>query len=98
MHNTLEQALKYLTSIVNIQLLHVTDEDRIKVVLRALKRNDIGLPQSAIKRWLDENNWDNKSRDDFLKWAKAIESGGSVRLSNTQRAPSEKDVWQKISK
>ncbi len=94
MDKYIEKALIDLTDIVNINMLHPTDEDRIKVTLRTLHKHNIAFDIDAIDDWLENNNWAEIPRKNFVGWATSISNGKSVRLKfKDTTIPTEEDIW-----
>ncbi|WP_337879317.1 hypothetical protein [Rheinheimera sp.] len=91
------KALESLTITSNIAALHASDEDTIKVTLKTLHKNDVGLPPQLIENWLLANKWQPNPIKCVVQWASTIGSGGSVRLKFKDRAPKEKEVWARLN-
>ena len=90
------KALEYLTERCNITMLHTSDEDIIKVTLRALHKQGEVLNASAIEQWALKNNWQSTPVKNLSKWAKAIGSGGRVQLKYKNMAPTEKEILSRL--
>ncbi len=96
MNNLVEKALNSLNTL-NKSSLHPTDEDRIKVTLKALHKNEVEINLNELESWLIENNWQKKPIKSIVTWAEAITSGGRVQIKHKQMAPTEKEVWERIN-
>lgn len=91
------KALESLTITSNIAALHTSDEDTIKVTLKTLHKNGVGLPPQLIENWLLANKWQPNPIKSVVQWASTIDSGGSVRLKFKDSAPKEKEVWARLN-
>jgi glutamate-1-semialdehyde aminotransferase len=97
MNKLLIKALDSLTITSNTAGLHTSDEDTIKVTLKALYKNGIDLPPQDIEQWLLNNNWQKQPIKSVVKWASTIGTGGRVQLKFKQSAPTEKEVWARLN-
>ncbi|WP_132228429.1 hypothetical protein [Marichromatium gracile] len=98
MNHLLEKAFKSLSVTCNKSSLHALDEDRIKVTLRTLHNNGIEINPPDLESWLIENNWQKKPRSLIVTWAKSISDGSQVKIKNKESAPTEKEIWDRLTK
>jgi len=97
MDKMLEKAFKSLSVTCNKSGLHALDEDRIKVTLRALHKNGVPIDIPSLEAWLVDDNWQQSPRNAIITWARAVSSGGRVQIKHKDSAPTEKEVWQRLS-
>lgn len=97
MDKLLKKAFESLSVACNKSGLHVLDEDRIKVTLRALHKNGVPIDIPSLEAWLVEDNWQQTSRKAIISWAKAVSSGGRVQIKHKENAPTEKEVWERLN-
>lgn len=92
----IEESLQYLTGVCNTTALHVSDEDVVKVVLRALYKKGEPLDSDEINLWASSNGWQLKPSKSLTEWVSKIASGGRVQLKFKASAPTEKQVLDRI--
>jgi len=97
MNELLDKALKLLSDVCNKSMLHVIDEDYIKVTLRVLHKKGVNLNSDKIEQWLVSDNWQPSPVKQVVSWAKSIKSGGRVQLKSKNTAPSEKEIWNRLN-
>ncbi|WP_444932067.1 DUF1889 family protein [Microbulbifer sp. SSSA002] len=97
MNQLIDKAFEYLTITCNTSSLHPNDEDRIKVTLRTLHKNKVSIDIASLEDLLKSNNWQDKTIKNVVKWAKAVTSGGGVKLKHKNMAPTEKELWKKLN-
>ena len=98
MHPLVEVALNNLSVTCFRSAVHPQDEDRIKVTLKALKKHQVELDLDEVERWLVSENWDARSIQRTIKWARTIMEGGTVQLKNKAAASSEKEIWTHLNR
>ncbi len=88
------EALKHLSVTCNTSGLHILDEDRIKVVFKALHKEGEILDPDLIKAWVTKNGWSKTPTKQISSWAEKIEEGGRVQLKNKNSAPKERQILE----
>lgn len=97
MNSIIKKAFESLTVTCKTTSLHPTDEDRIKVTLKALHKNGITIDTAILETWLSDNGWAQKPIKDIVKWASSVTTGGRVQLKSKVTAPNEKEVWKRLN-
>jgi hypothetical protein len=97
MNEIFKKAFNDLSIICNQTILHPNDEDQIKVTLSVLHKKNIEIDLSKLNSWLSENGWEEKAVRNIISWATAIYSGSKVHLNNKATAPTENEVWERLT-
>lgn len=97
MNELLEKAFEKLSISCNKPGLHTLDEDKIKLNLRVLHKNNVPINVVALELWLVEKGWQPSSIKSIISWAKSISNGGRVQIKHKEYAPSEKEIWDRIN-
>ncbi|PRA33723.1 hypothetical protein [Pseudomonas poae] len=91
-----EQAMKSLTSVANLatNVLHPSDEDLAKRILRILRSRDHGEPAENIKLWAIRNGWLPKAAERLETLAeKAFALRAKPKLDNPVHAEQSYQRW-----
>jgi hypothetical protein len=97
LNELIDEAFKSLSTACNISSLHTSDEDLIKVTLKALHNHGVVIDVASLESWLTNNHWQETPINSVVTWAKAITTGGGVRLKHKNMAPTEEEVWQRLN-
>ena len=97
MNPLVEKAFESLSVICNTTALHPSDEDRIKVTLKVLHKNNVEIDVNELRSWLISNSWQVKPVKNVISWAEKITTGGRVQIKHKNMAPTENDIWQQLN-
>jgi hypothetical protein len=86
------QAMATLTVICNKSGLHPTDEDNVKMHLKALHKHGEVLNPTELKLFAEANGWEKEPVKQLFKWAEAISSGSRVVIKHKAHVQTEKQI------
>jgi len=80
----LEEALKLLTSMVNLStgIIHPSDESAAKLFFKDLHKEGVLLNEMEISSWAVSNGWQLKDAKQLGELAERIGNGGRVVIKN----------------
>jgi len=91
-----EEALKHLTANCNISVLHIFDEDQVKLTLKALHKHGEILDSDAIEAWVLAHHWKANPAKSIAAWARTIASNGQVRLKYRAYFSNEQEIIRQL--
>lgn len=86
------QAMATLTVICNTSGLHPTDEDNVKMYLKALHKHGEDINPAELKMLAEANNWEKQPVKQLTKWAETISTGGRVVIKHKAHVQTEKQI------
>ena len=97
MNPLVKKAFESLAVTCNTTALHPSDEDRVKVTLKALHKNNVVIDVNELKSWLISSGWEGNPVKNITSWAEKITTGGRVQIKHKNMAPTENDIWKQLN-
>ena len=86
------QAMATLTVTCNLSFLHPTDEDNVKLHLKALHKYGETIVPTELKLFAESHGWQKEPVKQLSKWAETISTGGRVVIKHKSHAQTEKQI------